>query len=237
MGELQPHEEVALVTGGYKKIGLEISKILIEMGYEVFATYRSDRETAITNSRRFGFEVIRADMSDEEDVQSLFSEIRSRGYVVSILINNVSSFHRGPLIGMDPVKFREAFQSIIFSCFYAVNEAVPDMRSIGRGSIINIGMAGTSEIKGYIDVAAHASAKNALSVITMSLARELENDSISVDLIGPGMVDDPERDEEWRKMMRSISPSSRLVPGKDIANAVREFLHDPKMGGRIIDII
>ncbi len=230
-------KKVALVTGGYKKIGLEISKALKDMGYNVIATYRSDPDIALKASEEIGFEVLHADMSKEEDVKDLFSNLRSRGVFVSVLVNNVSSFPRGPLIGMDPHEFRQAFESCVYSSFYSINEAVKDMRRNVGGSIINIGMAGTQDVKGYIDVAAHASAKTALAVLSMSLGRELEDEDISVDLVSPGLVDDPERDDDWRERMRRISPSGDLVSRTDIARAVITLLKDRKIGGRIVEII
>ncbi len=127
-------------------------------------------------------------------------------------------------------------KAVVFSSFYTINEAVKDMRKNGGGSIINIGMAGTRDVKGYIDVAAHASAKTALAVLSMSLGRELELEDISVDLVSPGVVDDTERDDDWRERMRRISPSGDLVSRTDIACAVISLLKDRKTGGRIVEI-
>jgi NAD(P)-dependent dehydrogenase (short-subunit alcohol dehydrogenase family) len=230
------NSEIALVTGGYKNIGLEISRALVNEGYQVISTYRSDKETAIENSKKYGFEVLCADMSEEGQVKDLFSKIRKEGKRISVLVNNVSSFPRGPLLELDSSEFREAFESCVYSTFYSVKEAVFDMRSIGRGSIINIGMAGITEIKGYVGVAAHASAKTALAVLTLSLGKELEDDDITVDMVGPGIVDDPERDNSWRERMMKISPSGRLVSRSEISDAVTRLLRDRKTGGRIVEI-
>lgn len=228
--------KIALVTGGYKNIGLEISKALLDEGYEVISTYRSDGETATRNSHNYGFEVLRADMSEEGQVEDLFNQIRKEGKRISVLVNNVSSFPRGPLLELDSSEFREAFESCVHSTFYSVKEAVPDMRNLGGGSIINIGMAGITEVKGYIDVAAHASAKTALAVITLSLGKELEDDDITVDMVGPGIVDDPERDNSWRERVMKISPSGRLVSRSEVSDAVTRLLRDRKLGGRIVEI-
>lgn len=227
---------VALVTGGYKNIGLEISRILVKIGSKVIATYRTDKERAMRASEDLGIEVHRVDMSMEQDVDALFNHLEGRGLKVGILVNNVSSFPHGPLSKMNSETFRDAFRSCVFSTFYATNRSIPHMRSFGWGRIINIGMAGTSSARPYIDVAAHASAKNALSVISLSYARELADDNITVNMISPGIVNRHEMDEEWREKMRRISGKNRLIEAEEIVVPLIDLIKDGSRSGEILEI-
>ncbi|GEM_PF-3279434 len=227
----------ALVTGGYKNIGLEISRKLLSVGYHVTATYRSDENRALEASERYGIDIIHADISRLEDVSSLFKRIREKDLRVGVLVNNVSSFPRGPLKGMDPEDFRGAFESCVFSTFYATEEALKDMESLGWGRIVNITMANTSKAKGYRTVAAHAAAKTALAVLTLSYALELEGSGITVNAVGPGMVGSEFMTEEERKRLEFLAPSSSLPTGEDVAAAVLDLVVNPNPAGRIIDIV
>ncbi len=228
---------VALVTGGYKNIGSAISRELKGSGYRVIATYRSGEQRAMEASRDLGIEVHHADMSNDMDVDHLFKHLRSRNLFVGVLVNNVSSFPTGPLEEIDPAEFRGAFESCVYSSFYSINRSIPDMKRIGGGSIVNIGMAGIEKVKGYIDVAAHASAKTALAVLTRSYALELESENINVNMVSPGIVDRPENDEEWRERMRSISPLRKLVTEGDVAGAVIDLISDKNRTGEVVDVV
>ena len=228
---------VALVTGGYKNIGYAISRELKELDYHVIATYRSEERRAMEASRDLDIEVHFADMSNEKDVDHLFKHLRSRNLLVGVLVNNVSSFPTGPLEEIDPAEFRGAFESCVYSSFYSINRSIPDMKRIGGGSIVNIGMAGIGKVKGYIDVAAHASAKTALAVLTRSYALELENDNIRVNMASPGMVDRPEKDDKWREMMRSIAPMGKLISERDVASVVVDLIMDKNRTGEVVDIV
>jgi NAD(P)-dependent dehydrogenase (short-subunit alcohol dehydrogenase family) len=228
--------KVALVTGGYKNIGEEISKQLVALGHTVVATYRSDDQKARRTSKELGIQVHKADMSDEEDVKHLFKVLHSEGMAVGYLVNNVSSFPQGPLLEMDPNEFRAAFESCVHSAFYCTNLAVKDMIGFGGGSIVNIGMAGAGKVKGYGNVAAHGAAKTALAVLTKSYALELETYKIKVNMVSPGIVDRPDRDEIWRERMRTITQAGSLVTEEDVATAVVGLLLKSDLTGSILDI-
>ena len=231
-----PRGTIALVTGGYKHIGYTVSRELKGAGFEVVATYRTDAALAHKAASSLGMAVRKADMSREEDVCDLFSELEAEGKAVGVLVNNVSSFPRGPVLSTSPSEMREAFESTYFASFYAIRMAVPRMKDRGYGRIINMGMAGLGELKGYTEVAVHASAKTALSVLTLSLARELSSTGITVNMVAPGVVDRPEWDDAAREAMRRRTRLHTIVPPEEVARAVAYLVSREDMNGRIIEV-
>ena len=79
---------VAIVTGGTRGIGLEITRGLMEEGYQVAAVYHGNDEAAKaceqqTNARTFKF-----DVADFDACQSGCAEIESALGPVTLLVNN-----------------------------------------------------------------------------------------------------------------------------------------------------
>lgn len=228
---------IALVTGGYKNIGLGITKGLMEAGYRVVATHRATgSRMAESAAKRHGFDLYEADVSDHGDVMELFAWIESNIGTVAAVVNNVSSFPTGPLQSLSKEEFEGAFKSSVFASNLVMNRAIPGMLEKGGGRIVNIGMAGTDQVRGYTEVAAHAAAKTALTVLTRSWARELQRDKITVNMVSPGILDYAWRDDAWRKKMRKISPSGKLTPPLEVANAVCYLIERGDVTGRIVEV-
>lgn len=229
-------DNVALVTGGYKNLGREISKLLKDRGYHVIATYRTDMKEAERTSKELGIEVHYADMSSPEDISSLFTHLRSRGLRVSVLVNNISSFPVGSLQEMDIKDLDDAYRSTFRSAYLTAMEALPDMRNIGWGRIINISMAGTSQIRAFTTVAIHASMKTALNVLTLSLAKELSGSGITVNGILPGIIDRPGMDENWRDKMKRVSDTTVLPTDIEVAGTAMKVIEDNDLNGQLLEV-
>ena len=234
---VRSEKDVALVTGGYKNLGKEISRQLKDIGYRVIATYRSDKDLARKTSEELGIEVHYANMSDEMDVKGLFSHLRSRDLRVAVLVNNISSFPMGPLLEMSTDVLDEAYRSTYRSAFLTSIEAVRDMKNYGWGRIVNISMAGTERSKGYSTVAVHAAMKSALNTLTLSFAEELKEFNIHVNGILPGIIDRDDRSDEWRETMRRLSPDGELTDDRIVARRVIELISSDMMTGELIEVI
>jgi NAD(P)-dependent dehydrogenase (short-subunit alcohol dehydrogenase family) len=113
---------------------------------------------------------------------------------------------------------------------------MPGMMEKGGGRVINIGMAGLHQIKGYVDVAAHAAAKTALMVLTRSWARELKNEKITVNMVSPGIIDYKWRDDLWREKMAKVAPSGKLTTPSEVSAAVCYLLERGDVTGRVVEV-
>ncbi len=237
MGPEPANDVIALVTGGYKNLGKEISKQLKDHGYRVMATYRSDQDLARKTSEELGIEVHYADMTDERDISQLFSHLRSRNLRVCILVNNISSFPVGPILDMDLDVIDEAYRSTFRSAYLTSVEAVKDMKEEGWGRIINISMAGTVTSKGFRMVAVHGAMKSALNVLTLSLAEELKEFNINVNGVLPGIIDREDRSDEWRRSMERIAPGGQLTDDISVAVKVMELLSGDQITGKLEEVL
>jgi len=227
---------VILVTGGYKNLGYWISKELKQAGFYVVATYRTERKKAEAAASELHIPVYEADITDKTDIQELFARVESNDGRVGGVVNNASSFPTGPLQTMSREYFEDAFKTSVFGTNMVINRALPGMMEMGGGKIVNIGMAGLMDVRGYSHVAAHAAAKTALMVLTKSWASELKKDKIMVNMVSPGIIDYSWHDDKWRARMRKITPSGKLTPPSEVSAAVRHLMERGDVTGRIVEV-
>ena len=67
--------KTVLITGGVRGIGKSIALAFSQKGYRVCVTYSQDEENAAKIQMQ-GVEVYRADVTDENAVQTLFQTLR-----------------------------------------------------------------------------------------------------------------------------------------------------------------
>ena len=99
--------------------------------------------------------------------------------------------------------------------------AVPHMRRRGWGRIVNLGVAGAYRAHGSARMSAFYAAKAGIVAFSKSLAREVGPYGITVNVVAPGVIEDPElppADARRRKDKRLAVP--RVGTGEDVANAV-----------------
>jgi len=181
--------KVAIVTGAGAGIGRATAELFAEEGAAVVVAEvdpRSGAETAQRITERGGRAVfVRTDVADEASVQQMVAEtVRAFGRV-DIVINNAVVF---VLRGIDatPEEWRRSFDVSVMGSALVAKHAVPEMRKVGGGSIVNLG-----SISSFIAQPQHATynaAKAAVSALTRCMALDLAKDNIRVNAACPGAV-------------------------------------------------
>ena len=85
--------KTVLVTGGTKGIGKAIALEFLKQGCEVVLNYRNDERSALATQEEFNMlgycpVLMRADVSDEAQVRSMFREYFSIYDTLDVLVNN-----------------------------------------------------------------------------------------------------------------------------------------------------
>ena len=131
--------------------------------------------------------VFKADVSNSHDVELLFKAAYSEMGNVDILVNNAGI--AGPTKRIEEIsdsEWRRTISVDLDSQFYCIRSAVPLMRALGRGSIINI--SSTAGRLAFPLRLPYATAKRAIIGLTDTLAMELGPKNIGVNAILPGYV-------------------------------------------------
>lgn len=169
------NNQVAVVTGGSRNIGLAIAKSLVEAGARVCIWGGSDRAALDTAVATLGGArgtamgaIVR--VQNEGDVLAAFGDIESRFGPVSILINNAAERPYEPLTTLSREAWSATVDVIMTGAFLTSRELFRRLPNGRNGAIVNVG--GLSAHRPARHRAHVVSAKAGLVGLTRALAEE-----------------------------------------------------------------
>lgn len=183
--------KVAVVTGASKGIGAGIAKHLAAAGAAVVVNYASSRESAdrlvVAITAEGGTAVaIHANVSQQADIERLFSEtVRAFG-PIDILVNNAGVFDIAPLGAISVEHFRRLFDINVLGVILTTQEALKHFKPAG-GSIIN--MSSNVSTISPAGTAVYNATKSAIDGLTRTFSKELGARQIRVNSINPGPIE------------------------------------------------
>ena len=128
--------------------------------------------------------VFTADVTSEEDVRRVESEILAVYGKVNILINNAGVNVRKPVVEFTLEEWRKVMDTNVTAAFLMCRSFVPAMTGQGYGRILNM-----TSIMSHVSLPgriAYSTSKTALLGMTRTLALELASEQITVNGISPG---------------------------------------------------
>ena len=218
---LRLDSKIAVITGGNGGIGLETAKRFVEEGAFVYITGRRQAELDKAVAL-IGHDVksIRADMSNENDLDRLYDQVKTEKGRVDVLVANAGFLEQSKLGEVTRDHFDKIFDINARGTFFTVQKALP---LIGNGgSIILIG-----SIAGFKGLAAHgvySATKAAVRSYARTWTAELKDRRIRVNTLTPGPVETPmiesyEGADKMREYFSQVIPLGRMGRPVEIANA------------------
>ncbi len=221
---------VAIVTGGTRGIGLEITKGLRAAGYDVAAVYHGNDEAAKACEAETGAKAFKFDVSDFDACQKGCADIEAALGPVGLLVNNAGITRDGMLHKMTPKQWHEVMETNLASCFNMCRGVIGGMRERAHGRIVNI--SSINGQKGQFGQTNYSAAKAGMLGFTKALALESAAKGITVNAICPGYIATDMTAEMKQDVLDSIIrqiPAARMGTPKEIADIV-VFLADDKAG-------
>jgi NAD(P)-dependent dehydrogenase (short-subunit alcohol dehydrogenase family) len=184
-------DRVVVVTGGASGIGASIVTHFAEQGSKVaFLDIDVDAGNALKSTlagrERSGPLFISCDLCDIRALRNAIEQVRSQYGLVSVLVNNAANDRRHELEGVSVESFDKGIAVNLRHQFFAAQSVAADMRSLGGGSIINLGSISWMIKEGGMPV--YTISKAAIQGLTRSLARSLGRYGIRVNTLVPGWV-------------------------------------------------
>ncbi len=215
----------ALVTGGAQGFGLGIVETFAREGARVAVVDVNGDAARKVAEGIPGAIAIAADVSKAADVNRAVQETIQAFGGLDVLVNNAGISHRNrPMLEVEEDEFDRVFAVNVKSIYLFARAAIPQMRSQGRGVIVNVGS--TAGLRPRPGLTWYNGTKGAVHSITKSMAIELAPDRIRVCALAPVAGDTPllatfmgEDTPEKRAAFRSTIPLGRLSRPDDIANA------------------
>jgi NAD(P)-dependent dehydrogenase (short-subunit alcohol dehydrogenase family) len=233
-----------LVTAGAGGIGLAISELLLRQGARVAICDVSDTLLDGFRGRFSKAHVVKADVSDEGDVDRLFDGVKTALGGLDALVNNAGiAGPTGAIEDIDPAEWRRCVDIGLTGQFLCARRAVPLIKAAGGGSIIS--MSSSAGRHGYAFRTPYSSAKFGVIGLSQSLAKELGPHNIRVNAILPGIVAGPRMEgvicsraeqvgiayDDMKAQYLSRVSLRRMVSQNDIAAMIAFLLSDA--GGSI----
>jgi len=195
-------KESILITGCSSGIGYFCAKELHRMGYNVYATARSDED--IERLKKEGLHSFKLDVTKQKDIENAVDFIANdNGGKLDILFNNAGFGQPGALEDLSKDALKEQFETNVFGNFALTKATLKLLRNSGNAKIVQ-----NSSVLGFISMpyrGAYNASKYALEGLSDTLRLELEPFGIDVVLIEPGPIRSDFRKNAYAKFKKYIT--------------------------------
>jgi len=223
-------DRVVLVTGGARRIGAEIVKVLHGAGMNIALHYRGSTQEAqaleqdLNRQRDGSARSFQADLVDCEAPEHLITECVEHFGRLDALVNNASAFYPTPLGSVTENQWEELFATNLKAPFFLSQAAAPAL-VVHDGCIVNI--TDVHADQPMLNHAVYSMAKAGLVMMTRSLAKEL-GPAIRVNGVAPGAILWPEAHmpENVKTAIVRRTGLKRQGTPEEIAGAVLFLIRD-----------
>jgi pteridine reductase len=232
--------QVALVTGGARRLGAAIVRHLHARGTRVVVHYgrsstEADALVGEIDARRDGHAVaVQADLSSPEAPGRLLDFVQERFGRLDILVNNAAVFNPTPLGKLTPGDWDRTLAVNLTTPVF-LTQALAPLLAANRGVVINVTDAYL--VRPRVKFAAYVAAKAGLAALTQALASELAPE-VRVNAVAPGALlwPDPEPPQAVKDEVLARIPLGRLGTPADLARAVAYLAEEDYLTGVTIPV-
>jgi pteridine reductase len=234
-------DQTVLVTGGARRLGAAIARLLHANGANILIHHNRSRADATRlanelNAVRAGSAALHAaDLLDLAALPGVIAAAIGAFGRLDVLVNNASTFYPTPLGEITARQFDDLLGTNLRAPLFLAQAAAAELRR-RRGLILNM-----VDIHAFRPLRRHpvyCAAKAGLLMLTQSLAREL-GPEVRVNAIAPGPVLWPEADMDGALRARIIERTAlkRMGTPDDIARAALYLVKDaPYVTGQVLPV-
>jgi len=220
-------DKVCIITGSSRGIGKEIATAFAKEGASIVINFRSQEDAAketaeeIVEKYDAEVEIVKADVSKEEEVVQIVERARKRFGTVDILVNNAGVHKDSVVWKMDKNVWEEVVSTNLTGTFLCTKHVVPIMREKSWGRIVNI-----SSVVGQIGLFGagnYSASKSGLFGFTKTVAREVANRNITVNCVAFGYIEagmNLRLSEEIRKKVMQEIPMRRFGKVEEVSGPI-----------------
>jgi 3-oxoacyl-[acyl-carrier protein] reductase len=229
--------KAAIVTGSAVGVGRATALELARRGASVVINYsRSEAEAHQTAAdvEALGAEalVVRADVSQDDQVRDMVRRALDRFGSVDVLVNNAAITHFvdfRDVEGLSEEMWDRILAVNVKGVFFCSRAVVPHMKQQGSGCIVNI--SSVAGIAGIGSSIAYCASKAAVINLTMTFARTFAPE-VRVNCVAPGFIDtrwhsaraEAADYEALKERVAQGTPLARVCTPEDIAQVVLSFI-------------
>ncbi len=239
--------KTALVTGASRGIGRAIALALAEISCRILLHYHQNEKAAqecLKMLHGTGHQLIRADLSDIQQLRNMADTVLANDRKLDILVNNAGVYYEGDILSLDFEEWKDYWDKTIQTNLDAPAHLsfimAKRMKERGGMRIINISSRGA--FRGEPDAPFYGASKAGLNAMGQSMAKAFARFNILVYTVAPGYVDTEMgkagSEGPRAKEIQKQSPLNRIARPEEIAKLVLFLAREaPKyMTSAIIDV-
>lgn len=210
--------KVALITGGSKGIGSGVAKALLQQGYKVAITSRSQKNADEAAQKLKGDVLpLEADVTDLDSQIKAVKKVKDKWGRLDVLVANAGVGHFAPVDELDAKLWKETIDTNLTGVFYSIKATVEELKKT-KGYIFTISsLAGTNFFAGG---SAYNASKFGLTGFTQSAMLDLRKYGIKVTTIMPGSVATGFGDQQTNK-----TKDAWKIQPEDIGKIIADLLN------------
>ena len=232
---MQIRDQIVLVTGGARGLGLAITRTLLAEGARVVVNYLNSAAAAEQLVQQYPEQVFayQADVTDKAQVQALFAAAKAHfGQAIHSVINNAlinfefNGDARPKVEDLTPAIMQQQFDGAVVAALNTTQAALEDMKTAGFGRIVNIGTnLVQNPVVPYHD---YTTAKAALLAFTRTAAHDLGQYGINVNMLSGGLLQTTDASKATPDavfdLIAASTPLRRVTTPEEFAAAIMMFL-------------
>ncbi|PWM68556.1 MAG: 3-oxoacyl-[acyl-carrier-protein] reductase [Clostridiales bacterium] len=213
--------KVAVVTGGSRGIGRAICLALAAQNCDIALIYAGNEDAAnktVSECVSLGARAVsyKCDVSDYEETEKTFKQIKADFSTFDILVNNAGITCDKLMLSMKSEEFNRVIGVNLTGCFNATKQVYGVMAKKRSGRIINI--SSVAGIMGNAGQTNYAASKAGVIGLTKSVAKELAPRGVCCNAICPGFVStDMTSEFENNEAAKAAIPLGRFGKPEEIA--------------------
>ena len=224
--------KVAIVTGGSRGIGAEVSLELARQGCDVALTYRGRKDAAaevVGRIEKLGRRAlaIQADVSNTEETDRTVAEVVEKLGSLDILVCNAGITWDGVIWKMTDEQWDTVLDTNLRGYFTYNRAAARIFKDQRGGKIVNI--SSINGLRGKFAQSNYSASKAGNNALTKALAKELGKFNVNVNAVAPGMVATEMADsipQEFLDAAVSDTVLGRIASSADVAHVVAFLCSD-----------
>lgn len=221
-----------LYTGAAGGLGLETTLAMLRTGARVVAVDNDEAKIAALRQAAeglAGLTIARLDLGDLAGLRSGLEAVSDHVGGFDVVINNAAIYPSKPFEAYSIEEMQLIQRINVDAGIVCVQVALPHMKAVGRGRIINI--ASVTLSGGWADLSPYVQSKGALVGLTRAWAREFGKWGITANAVAPGAFPTdaekihPDLEAYERRIYEHQAIQRRGAPA-DIANALMFLASD-----------
>ena len=165
--------------------------------------------------------LIKADVSNSEDVKNMVKETIEKFEKIDVLVNNAGITKDNLLMRMSEEEFDKVIQINLKGTYLVTKEVTRYMMKKKKGSIVNL--ASVVGVAGNAGQCNYAASKAGIIGLTKSVAKELASRNIRANAVAPGFIETDMTNvlkDEIKENINSQIPLKRMGTAREVAELV-----------------